>query len=66
MQINNSRGLIITRNSMGGSVTTLFTLWLLETINFKITKPPLCITFGSPLIGDTGLQNAILKYPTWC
>ena len=65
MQIDNSKVLIITGNSLGGSVATLFTLWLLETIDFSITKRPLCITFGSPLIGDNGLQNAILKYPTW-
>ena len=65
MQIDNSKVLIITGNSLGGSVATLFTLWLLETIDFSITKRPLCITFGSPLIGDNGLQNAILKYQTW-
>ena len=65
MQIDNSKVLIITGNSLGGSVATLFTLWLLETIDFSITKRPLCITFGSPLVGDNGLQNAILKYPTW-
>ncbi|XP_065636242.1 senescence-associated carboxylesterase 101-like isoform X1 [Quercus suber] len=64
-QIDNSKVLIITGKSLGGSVATLFTLWLLETIDFSITKRPLCITFGSPLIGDNGLQNAILEYPTW-
>ncbi|XP_075636520.1 senescence-associated carboxylesterase 101-like isoform X2 [Castanea sativa] len=64
-QIDNSKILIITGNSLGGSVVTLFTLWLLETIDFSITKRPLCITFGAPLVGDNGLQNAILKYPTW-
>ncbi|XP_050258055.1 senescence-associated carboxylesterase 101-like [Quercus robur] len=64
-QIDNSKVLIITGNSLRGSVATLFTLWLLETIDFSITKCPLCITFGSPLIGDNGLQNAILKYPAW-
>ncbi|KAK9997525.1 hypothetical protein SO802_022211 [Lithocarpus litseifolius] len=65
MEIDNSKPLIITGSSLGGSVASLFTLWLLETINFSITKRPLCSTFGSPLIGDSGLQNAILKYPTW-
>ncbi|KAM4124986.1 hypothetical protein ACB094_01G274200 [Castanea mollissima] len=65
MQVDNSKILIITGNSLGGSVATLFTLWLLETIDFSITKRPLCITFGAPLVGDNGLQNAILKYPTW-
>ncbi|CBI34971.3 unnamed protein product, partial [Vitis vinifera] len=51
--------LIITGHSMGGSVASLFTLCLLEVIN--ISKPkcrPICITFGSPLIGDFGLQHS--------
>ncbi|KAK7855979.1 senescence-associated carboxylesterase 101, partial [Quercus suber] len=47
------------------SVASLFTLSLLEKINFTNTKRPLCITFGSPLIGDEGLQEAISNYPTW-
>ncbi|KAM4132756.1 hypothetical protein ACJW30_01G276100 [Castanea mollissima] len=61
----NSKPLIITGNSLGGSVASLFTLSLLEKINFKNTKRPLCITFGSPLIGDEGLQQAISIYPAW-
>jgi hypothetical protein len=65
MQIDNSKPLIITGNSLGGSVASLFTLSLLETLDFTTTKRPLCITFGSPLIGDDGLQEAISKYPTW-
>jgi uncharacterized protein YejL (UPF0352 family) len=65
MQIDNSKPLIVTGNSLGGSIASLFTLSLLETLNFSTTKRPLCITFGSPLIGDDGLQEAISKYPTW-
>jgi hypothetical protein len=65
MQIDNSKSLIITESSLGGSVVSLFTLSLLETCDFTTTKSPLCITFGSPLIGDDGLQEAISKYPTW-
>ncbi|GFY87088.1 hypothetical protein Acr_05g0007270 [Actinidia rufa] len=30
------------------------------------TKFPLCITFGSPLLGDNGLQQAILQWPNSC
>lgn len=56
----NSPPVIITGRSIGGSIATLFTLWLLEKINPSPTKPLLCITFGSPLIGDIGLQQAIL------
>ncbi|KAK7826614.1 senescence-associated carboxylesterase 101 [Quercus suber] len=65
MQIDNSKQLIITGNSLGGSVATLFTLSLLEKFNFSKTKGPLCITFGSPLIGDENLQEAISKYAAW-
>ena len=65
MQMANSKPLIITGNSLGGSVASLFTLSLLEKINFTNTKRPLCITFGSPLIGDEHLQEAISKYAVW-
>ncbi|KAK7833066.1 senescence-associated carboxylesterase 101, partial [Quercus suber] len=47
------------------SVASLFTLSLLKKINFKNTERPLCITFGSPLIGDEDLQEAISKYAAW-
>ncbi|XP_050271353.1 senescence-associated carboxylesterase 101-like isoform X2 [Quercus robur] len=63
--MTNSKPLIITGNSLGGSVASLFTLSLLEKINFTNTKRPLCITFGSPLIGDEDLQEAISKYAAW-
>ncbi|XP_050282329.1 senescence-associated carboxylesterase 101-like [Quercus robur] len=64
-EIDNSKQLIITGNSLGGSVATLFTLSLLEKFNFSKNKGPLCITFGSPLIGDENLQEAISKYAAW-
>ncbi|KAH7853386.1 hypothetical protein Vadar_001818 [Vaccinium darrowii] len=65
MSYGNTRPLIVTGHSIGGCIAALFTLWLLETISSKDTKRPLCITFGSPLIGDTGLQQAISERPTW-
>ncbi|XP_059670212.1 senescence-associated carboxylesterase 101-like isoform X1 [Cornus florida] len=61
---NTSTRIIITGHSIGGSIASLFTLFLLESIPPK-AKRPLCITFGSPLIGDYGFQQAILKRPTW-
>nr|XP_023899074.1 uncharacterized protein LOC112010928 [Quercus suber] len=64
-EIDNSKQLIITGNSLGGSVATLFTLSLLKKFNFSKSKGPLCITFGSPLIGDENLQEAISKYAAW-
>ncbi|KAJ6349468.1 hypothetical protein OIU77_006947 [Salix suchowensis] len=59
--------LIVTGHSIGGSVASLFTLWLLDNIK-KIQPPPklpLCITFGSPFIGNQGLRQAILECSTW-
>ncbi|KAL4639687.1 hypothetical protein ACB092_03G236500 [Castanea dentata] len=63
--IDNSKPLMIIGNSLGESVAALFTLSLLEKFNFSKTKGPLCITFGSPLIGDENLQEAISKYAAW-
>uniref|UniRef100_A0A6N2MIP7 Fungal lipase-like domain-containing protein n=1 Tax=Salix viminalis TaxID=40686 RepID=A0A6N2MIP7_SALVM len=59
--------LIVTGHSIGGSVASLFTLWLLDNIK-RIQPPPklpLCITFGSPIIGNQGLRQAILECSTW-
>ncbi|KAM4072957.1 hypothetical protein ACB094_11G179100 [Castanea mollissima] len=64
-EMDNFKPLIITGNSLGGSVATLFTLSLLEKFNFSKNKGPFCITFGSPLIGDENLQEAISKYEAW-
>ncbi|XP_059670217.1 senescence-associated carboxylesterase 101-like isoform X2 [Cornus florida] len=61
---NTSTRIIITGHSIGGSIASLFTLFLLESIPPK-AKRPLCITFGSPLIGDSGFQQAVLARPTW-
>ncbi|XP_030968668.1 senescence-associated carboxylesterase 101-like [Quercus lobata] len=64
-KIGSFKPLIITGNSLGGSVASLFTISLLETLKFSSTKRPFCITFGSPLIGDEGLQKAISSYQAW-
>ncbi|KAK6796955.1 hypothetical protein RDI58_004656 [Solanum bulbocastanum] len=60
-KLGNASPLIITGVSLGGSVASLFTLWLLKDNN----KRPTCITFGSPLLGDCGLQQAISERPSW-
>ncbi|XAR51817.1 Carboxylesterase [Bertholletia excelsa] len=64
-QCCNISPLIITGHSIGGSIASLFTLWLLDSIFPKATTRPLCITFGSPLIGDNSLQQAISERPIW-
>lgn len=64
-QIDVKSPLIITGHSLGGSIASLFTLWLLDSIYSKTSKRPLCITFGSPLVGDNAFQEAISEHPTW-
>ncbi|XP_018473688.2 senescence-associated carboxylesterase 101 isoform X1 [Raphanus sativus] len=56
--LKSEKHVIITGAVLGGSVASLFTLWLLETIDPKLRRP-LCITFGSPLIGDAKLQQIL-------
>ncbi|CAN6574899.1 unnamed protein product [Malus baccata var. baccata] len=60
-----SSRIVITGHSFGGSVATLFTLWLLQSLDFSKAKRPLCITFGSPLIGDEKLRQCVLEFSTW-
>lgn len=57
--------LIITGHGLGGSVASLFTLLLLDSIDLTKAKRPLCITFGSPLLGNEALQSAISQFSTW-
>ncbi|KAK7316404.1 hypothetical protein VNO77_35418 [Canavalia gladiata] len=64
-QINSCTGLmIVTGHGVGGSVASLFTISLLESIRLGKNRP-LCITYGSPLIGDKTLQQAISHSPIW-
>ncbi|CAN4090691.1 unnamed protein product [Withania somnifera] len=64
-QLGSFSPLIITGVSLGGSVASLFTLWLLNISPKENNKRPTCITFGSPLLGDSGLQQAISERPSW-
>ncbi|XP_058773177.1 senescence-associated carboxylesterase 101-like isoform X1 [Vicia villosa] len=63
-EVISSSKLIITGLALGGSIASLFTLLLLESIDSK-KKKPICITFGSPLIGDKSLQQALSQNCTW-
>ncbi|CAH8328051.1 unnamed protein product [Eruca vesicaria subsp. sativa] len=56
--LESKKPVIITGAALGGSVASLFTLWLLETVEPTLNRP-LCITFGSPLIGDASLQQIL-------
>ncbi|XP_047310342.1 protein EDS1L-like [Impatiens glandulifera] len=50
---------IFAGHSSGGPMAILATLWFLEKFENCQTSPPLCMTFGSPLIGDKILKYAV-------
>ncbi|GKB47211.1 senescence-associated carboxylesterase 101-like protein, partial [Tanacetum coccineum] len=63
--------LVVTGRSLGGYLAILFSLWLQHAVDMKEShgyrnnKRPICITFGSPLVGDGALQRAISEHPQW-
>ncbi|CAK8566106.1 unnamed protein product [Lathyrus sativus] len=66
-QINSSNprtSLIVTGHGLGGSIASLFTISLLHSIGSGKNRP-LCITFGSPLVGDRRLHEAISRSSIW-
>ncbi|CAJ1946830.1 unnamed protein product [Sphenostylis stenocarpa] len=56
--------LIVTGHGLGGSIASLFTISLLDSIWLGKNRP-LCITFGSPLLGDKKLQEVMSSCSTW-
>ncbi|XP_030546690.1 senescence-associated carboxylesterase 101-like [Rhodamnia argentea] len=56
---------VITGHCWGGSIASLFTLRLLNNFDQWRNICPLCITFGSPLLGDSALQQAVSQNSTW-
>lgn len=58
-----SKSIIITGHSVGGTTASLVSLWLLSYLQQTSISSPLsilCITFGSPLLGNESLSRAIL------
>jgi hypothetical protein len=64
-QIDISKPLIVTGNSLGGSIASLFTIWLLDTIYLNKSARPICITFGAALLGDIYFRKAIYERSSW-
>ncbi|CAL1367875.1 unnamed protein product [Linum trigynum] len=55
-----SKQVIFTGHSAGGPTAILATLWFLEKYkNASSPILPLCLTFGSPLVGDRFLNHAV-------
>ncbi|KAI9394240.1 hypothetical protein POPTR_005G068700v4 [Populus trichocarpa] len=57
-----SKSIVFTGHSVGGATASLAALWLLSYLqsNF-LNLSVLCITFGSPLLGNETLSRAILR-----
>ncbi|KAL9356456.1 hypothetical protein Peur_049709 [Populus x canadensis] len=57
-----SKSIIFTGHSVGGATASLAALWLLSYLQSNFLNPSvLCITFGSPLLGNETLSRAILR-----
>ncbi|XP_010270277.1 PREDICTED: lipase-like PAD4 [Nelumbo nucifera] len=62
MLMQNSKSLIVTGHSVGGATASLATLWLLSYLqSLSSSFSVLCITFGSPLLGNESLSKTILR-----
>ncbi|CAN1784938.1 Protein EDS1L [Linum perenne] len=61
-----NKKVVFTGHSLGGAIAILATIWFLEKYvkPFPLTIKPLCLTFGSPLVGDRFLNHA-LKREKW-
>ncbi|KAA8531152.1 hypothetical protein F0562_005934 [Nyssa sinensis] len=59
----NSKLVVITGHSIGGTLASLSALCLLSDLQFMMVSSlsVLCITFGSPLLGNESLSRAILQ-----
>ncbi|KAJ6737271.1 LIPASE-LIKE PAD4 [Salix viminalis] len=60
--IQTSKSIIFTGHSVGGTTASIAALWLLSFLHSKfLNVSVLCITFGSPLLGNESLSRAILR-----
>ncbi|KAK2656327.1 hypothetical protein Ddye_009379 [Dipteronia dyeriana] len=60
--IKKSKSIVITGHSIRGTTASLSTLWLLSCLQpISSSLSVLCITFGSPLLGNESLSRAILR-----
>lgn len=60
--VNNNKAVVFTGHSIGGTIASLTTLWLLSSFpSLSSTCSLLCVTFGSPMLGNEALSRVILR-----
>ncbi|KAE8703458.1 zinc finger CCCH domain-containing protein 5-like isoform X1 [Hibiscus syriacus] len=61
--IMEKKKVVFTGHASGGAVAILATVWYLEQYlkPEKTSMPPLCVTFGSPLVGDFIFNHALTR-----
>ncbi|KAK4393728.1 Lipase-like PAD4 [Sesamum angolense] len=60
--LNSSKSVVFTGHSLGGALASLSALWLLSiTQNISPSIDILCITYGSPMLGNESFSQAILQ-----
>ncbi|KAK4710005.1 hypothetical protein R3W88_004518 [Solanum pinnatisectum] len=57
--MNTSKSIVITGRSIGGAIASLLTLWLL--CRLQTICSVICITFGSPMLGNESFSRVILQ-----
>ncbi|KAM7512406.1 hypothetical protein LguiB_011281 [Lonicera macranthoides] len=61
--MNKNKPVVFTGHSIGGTIASLSALWLLSSLQSLSTSLSiLCITFGSPLLGNEPLSTSILRH----
>jgi len=62
LEDTDTKSLVITGHSIGGAIASLCTLWLLSYLqSISSSLPVMCITFGSPLLGNKSFSEAISR-----